>query len=355
MHDLLQSCIFAEKYIAMWKDLTMQQRAELMDIYLQHGITSLDDIRRDYDLQSSDTVTAYPEDTNDYAHGGSIYIKPSHRGRFTRLKERTGHSASWFKEHGTPAQKKMATFALNAAKWKHGYGGNLYGDGGPESKGGLFDYLNRAFDQYKNLRKNVNRKLRLEDNGYIGGSSKETRQKYFDTDKEFTDSVISISERYGLNPNLTASRIAREGPIDMAINMYNGYTDYPKGSIWSEERVETKGPEWGLDDLGSNIKGGNVNITTSAPYSWKDAESTNKHGRLTNTIESPQWWFGIEGTAAELKARRDKLKKNNPWMDESTLDEAASMSYNHGEKGAQDYIDKHHRVKPGFKPFIKIK
>lgn len=50
---------------------------------------------------------------------GGIYIKPSHRGRFTTLKERTGHSATWFKQNGTPAQKKMATFALNAAKWKH--------------------------------------------------------------------------------------------------------------------------------------------------------------------------------------------------------------------------------------------
>ena len=50
---------------------------------------------------------------------GGIYIKPSHRGRFTALKERTGHSTIWFKENGTPAQKKMATFALNAAKWKH--------------------------------------------------------------------------------------------------------------------------------------------------------------------------------------------------------------------------------------------
>lgn len=50
---------------------------------------------------------------------GGIYIKPSHRGRFTALKERTGHSTSWFKENGTPAQKKMATFALNAAKWKY--------------------------------------------------------------------------------------------------------------------------------------------------------------------------------------------------------------------------------------------
>lgn len=54
-----------------------------------------------------------------FKSGGSIYIKPSHRGRFTALKERTGHSATWFKENGTPAQKKMAIFALNAAKWKH--------------------------------------------------------------------------------------------------------------------------------------------------------------------------------------------------------------------------------------------
>lgn len=60
------------------------------------------------------------------AEGGKIHIKPENRGKFTRLKERTGHSATWFKEHGTPAQKKMATFALNASHWKHGLGGNLF-------------------------------------------------------------------------------------------------------------------------------------------------------------------------------------------------------------------------------------
>lgn len=58
-------------------------------------------------------------------NGGSIYIKPSHRGRFTELKERTGHSSTWFKENGTPAQKKMATFALNAKRWKHQNGGSV--------------------------------------------------------------------------------------------------------------------------------------------------------------------------------------------------------------------------------------
>ena len=60
-----------------------------------------------------------------FKKGGKIHIKPSHRGKFTALLKRTGKSASWFKAHGTPAQKKMAVFALNARKWKHGDGGFL--------------------------------------------------------------------------------------------------------------------------------------------------------------------------------------------------------------------------------------
>ena len=62
---------------------------------------------------------------NQYSDGGKIYIKPENRGKFTALKERTGKSATWFKEHGTPAQKKMATFALNSRHWSHDYGGSL--------------------------------------------------------------------------------------------------------------------------------------------------------------------------------------------------------------------------------------
>ena len=60
-----------------------------------------------------------------FKSGGKIHIKPENRGKFTALKKRTGHSASWFKAHGTPAQKKMAVFALNARKWKHADGGPL--------------------------------------------------------------------------------------------------------------------------------------------------------------------------------------------------------------------------------------
>ena len=77
--------------------------------------------------------------------GGPIRIKPENRGKFTALKKRTGHSASWFKAHGTPAQKKMAVFALNSKHWshKHADGGamNTFGDGGDEKPGFLQRFM----------------------------------------------------------------------------------------------------------------------------------------------------------------------------------------------------------------------
>ena len=84
----------------------------------------------------NDMLSAYD---NLLSSGGSIHIKPENRGKFTALKERTGHSATWFKENGTPAQKKMATFALNARHWKHA-------DGGPLDYSGISTTNNRAYN-----------------------------------------------------------------------------------------------------------------------------------------------------------------------------------------------------------------
>lgn len=102
--------------MSTWDKLSMAERAEVMKLAVENGIYDLGTIRDGY---------------NEFAKGGEIHIKPENRGKFTALKKRTGHSATWFKQHGTPAQKKMATFALNARKWKHGLGGNLFLTGGP--------------------------------------------------------------------------------------------------------------------------------------------------------------------------------------------------------------------------------
>lgn len=128
---------------------------------------------------------------------------------------------------------------------------------------------------------------------YIGGSTNEARQKYFDTDKELTDSVKVIAKRYNINPNLLASRMAKEGPIDKAINYYND----TNGKF---DRREVHGSDWGLE------------------------------------------------------YRRNEMKKRFPNLSDEQLDAAASAAFNRGIYGATKYI-KQGKDLNEYSPFINIK
>lgn len=181
---------------------------------------------------------------------------------------------------------------------------------------------------------------------YIGGNTNEARQKYFDTDKEFTDSVKVIAKRYNINPNLLASRMAKEGPIDKAINYYNN----TNGEF---DRREVHGRDWGLDDTGNNLNEGI--ITLKEPYlNYYDEEFFNEKDRKVNSVYSPDWNFGISATAAELKYRRDEMKKRFPNLSDEQLDAAASAAFNRGIYGASKYI-KQGKDLNEYSPFINIK
>lgn len=181
---------------------------------------------------------------------------------------------------------------------------------------------------------------------YIGGNTNEARQKYFDTDKEFTDSVKVIAKRYNINPNLLASRMAKEGPIDKAINYYND----TNGKF---DRREVHGSDWGLDDTGNNLNEGI--ITLKEPYlNYYDEEFFNEKDRKVNSIYSPNWNFGISATAAELEYRRNEIKKRFPNLSDEQLDAAASAAFNRGIYGATKYI-KQGKDLNEYSPFINIK
>lgn len=181
---------------------------------------------------------------------------------------------------------------------------------------------------------------------YIGGSTNEARQKYFDTDKELIDSVKVIAKRYNINPNLLASRMAKEGPIDKAINYYND----TNGKF---DRREVHGSDWGLDDTGNNLNEGI--ITLKEPYlNYYDEEFFNEKDRKVNSVYSPNWNFGISATAAELEYRRNEMKKRFPNLSDEQLDAAASAAFNRGIYGATKYI-KQGKDLNEYSPFINIK
>lgn len=66
---------------------------------------------------------------NQYADGGSIYIKPENKGKFTKYcgGKVTSECIARGKRSSDPAVRKRATFAQNVRKFKHAYGGFLEG------------------------------------------------------------------------------------------------------------------------------------------------------------------------------------------------------------------------------------
>lgn len=64
---------------------------------------------------------------NTFAEGGEIYIKKANRGKFTKYcgGKVTSECIAKGKRSSDPAVRKRATFAANARKWKHAFGGDL--------------------------------------------------------------------------------------------------------------------------------------------------------------------------------------------------------------------------------------
>lgn len=232
---------------------------------------------------------------------------------------------------------------------------------------GYTEYTNDGFAvNYNNKGHELSRKKGTQ-TPYISGSRNKQEQKYFDIDKEYTDSVKAISKRYGLNPNLVASRLSREG-IDAAVKMYNesggrkllshnvgehiGYDYIPKYGLVKTHDDFLGGPLWGLDWLHDDIQRGDVKIK-EPNFTYEDAEFTNEHGTPTNTGMFTKWNDVISATAAELASRRDAMKQVFPNANDMQLDAAASGAFNLGiptakQKGL-NYLVKN------YKPFINLK
>ena len=64
---------------------------------------------------------------NTFAKGGEIHIKPENRGKFTKYcgGKVTSECIARGKRSSDPAVRKRATFAANARKWHHAFGGDL--------------------------------------------------------------------------------------------------------------------------------------------------------------------------------------------------------------------------------------
>ena len=79
----------------------------------------------------------FNSELNTFAEGGKIHIKPENRGKFTKYcgGKVTSECIAKGKRSSDPAVRKRATFAANARKWHHAFGGDLNTKGADFSNG----------------------------------------------------------------------------------------------------------------------------------------------------------------------------------------------------------------------------
>ena len=266
---------------------------------------------------------------------GGIFIKPENRGKFTALKERTGKSSTWYKEHGTPAQKKMAIFSLNAAKWKHADGGELHTQGGDFTNG--LTYIDNGGSHEANPFEGVQMGIDPQGvpnlveegevifNDYVFSDRmklpKKLKEKYNIKGETFADAAKELSKESEERPNDPISKRGLQafmsalanGQEEIRIKNENRQMNrYAKGGKLGK-RYDGDGPDDNYMDFG----------TLASPISYEQLE------RMID--------LGIDGSAIPLTGTSEEI--------DDAITRAAKKGATTGDKSNLSYL----RFAPAFK------
>lgn len=136
----------------------IQQKQQAYDNAVQSVLDNLEQMRERQLIRNR--LNTFAQNISGYAGGGGIHIDPSKKGTFTAAASRHGMGVQQFAAHVhahpenySPAMRKKANFARNAAKWHHAFGGplNTYGMGGTLSHqdGMIKSILDRYLTDYR--------------------------------------------------------------------------------------------------------------------------------------------------------------------------------------------------------------
>lgn len=272
-----------------WNDLSMADRAKYIQLGVQNGITSLSDIRNTY---------------NNYAEGGPKITLKS--GKSLEYKE-----GQWYYD-GKPRATKNFTII-----GQDGYRRSLTPDG---------SLTIQDVDNNGNPIQHT----------YIGGSTREAREKYWEQAPIMKHATDSIAKRYNISPELLRDRMNHEGIVDRLIRINNEEGNRDTSNYDALNGSYSDGFfDFGLDDVATMIKRGDVNLINEQ---WEDIVAENEKGRTVNVADGLTTKDNIGIMAATLKYFRGKAAKDFPNSSNKFLDKAAGVYFNRGAAGGKKYM-----------------
>lgn len=296
-----------------WDSLSMNERADVMKLFIEKGIYNLDTIRGEY---------------NRFAEGGGVHIKDSKKGTFTAAASKHNMGVQEFaskvlanKDDYSPAMVKKANFARNFGGKKKSYGGSLKaaveGDADIYAHGGLMGNYYDGWGDFVNALRKAYHKVRgfvgtqSDNNNRQGTTQKETTLTYRNRPAE----TVSVKGESKLMP-------ARQRPNSSKTKNYSESLEY-----------------WMRDHLVSDQESWPSNSNFDIPFIPEKAILLGGSTTSTNVLDSLAKYAGIHNRNPQLSEKPIMRRSKYASPRKVNLNEMLGLSYQETRNGAWPYFN----------------
>lgn len=317
-----------------WDNLTMSQKQALMKIYVNNGVTNLDEIRNHYNRfdDGGPKTRIVPLDINEDFTNLNRFIIDGILNDTTS----SGYVKSMIATD--PNGNPVRIYNVEDEYLPKGY-----------TKG-----HKKYEDKVKEARKKFD---------YIGGDEESRYTAYLSKTPELTNMVDSLSKVYNINPDIMYERLGQEGFLDKEIDDYNYEALADEQKTYFDNvlnRHVNAFNDLGLDTAGELLNKGLLDMK------WKDENlgystglAFNEKGQAVQTVDVPNLASGLEIKAAFLEYLTKMMKERYPNASNFELDALVNGAYNLGQYHKDlkdvDYISTRYNVSPWSKYLIEKK
>lgn len=170
---------------------------------------------------------------------------------------------------------------------------------------------------------------------YIGGDEKSRYLTFLSKSPKFTNKVDSLSRVYNINPDIMYERLGQEGLLDRDIELYNEYStaEEQKGFIDSIlDRPVNAFSHLGLDTAGELLNKGLLDMRwQDENLGYSNITATNEKEQPVQTVDVPNLESGLEIKAAVLEYITKMMKERYPNASDFEIDTLVNGAYNLGQ------------------------
>lgn len=166
---------------------------------------------------------------------------------------------------------------------------------------------------------------------YVGGDTKQSRENMWSRLPKTKEFVDSIAVKYGISPELLTNRLNHEGFIDEVIKDYNYALSAKEQKDYDKNLINVSNwyggfKHFGLDNTGTYLNKGQLNLRDSVDYWTMDAE--NEKGEPVLAADAENVRGNIILQAATLEYMKKLMEKRG--IPKDKLETWTNAAYNMG-------------------------